>query len=44
MWNRYVEAEERGRATGGNIGRRALGVLLVLAGVLVQTIANVAAL
>lgn len=32
------------RSCGGNLGRRALGVLLFVAGVVVQTIGNVAAL
>lgn len=44
MWNRYTSAVEVDDRAGGNIGRRALGVLLFVAGVVVQTAANVAAL
>lgn len=44
MWNRYTSAEEIDARGGGNLGRRALGVLLFVAGVVVQTIGNVAVL
>jgi hypothetical protein len=44
MWNRYTSAEEIDARAGGNLGHRALGVVLFVAGLVVQTIANVAAL
>jgi hypothetical protein len=44
MWNRATSAEEIDERAGGNLGRRALGVLLFVVGLGVQTGANLAAL
>jgi hypothetical protein len=44
MWNKYTAAVATNAAAGGNIRRRAWGVGLFAAGIIVQTVGNILAL